>query len=105
DANAKSGGDSDARMNRPEPSKTELPAKVRGLVRAAGKNFQQGNYRAAGKQYQQILAEDPNNLEALSNLGVVYVRSGDLRSAESTLEKAVAIAPDNDFLLTTLGIV
>ncbi|PYK04927.1 MAG: hypothetical protein DME67_06825 [Verrucomicrobia bacterium] len=67
--------------------------------------FQQGNYRAAGKQYQQILAEDPNNLDALSNLGVVYVRSGNLRSAESTLEKAVAIAPDNDFLLTTLGVV
>ena len=105
DANARSGGESDAGTNRPDPSKTDLPAKVRGLVRAAGKNFQQGNYRAAGKQYQQILAEDPNNLEALSNLGVVYVRSGDLRSAESTLEKAVTIAPDNDFLLTTLGIV
>jgi Flp pilus assembly protein TadD len=28
-----------------------------------------------------------------------------LRSAESTLKKAVAIAPDNDFLLTTLGVV
>jgi len=105
DANARSGGESDARTNRPDPSKTDLPPKVRGLVRAAGKNFQQGNYRAAGKQYQQILAEDPNNLEALSNLGVVYVRSGNLRSAESTLEKAVAISPDNDFLLTTLGIV
>ncbi len=104
-ANARSGGDSDARMSRPDPSQTDLPPKVRGLVRAAGKNFQQGNYRAAGKQYQQILAEDPNNLEVLSNLGVVYVRSGDLRSAESTLEKAVAIAPDNDFLLTTLGVV
>src|SRR6478752_9993449 len=102
DANAKSRGDSDARTNSPEPSKTDLPPKVRGLVRAAGKNFQQGNFRAAGKQYQQILAEDPNNVEALSNLGVVYVRGGDLRSAESTLEKALAIAPDNDFLLTTL---
>jgi Flp pilus assembly protein TadD len=104
-ADAKSGGESDARINRPDLSKTDVPPKVRGLVRAAGKNFQQGNYKAAEKQYQQILAEDPNNLDALSNLGVVYVRSGNLRSAESTLEKAVAIAPDNDFLLTTLGIV
>ena len=104
-ANARSGGESDARINRPDPSKTDLPPKVRGLVRAAGKNFQQGNYKAAEKQYQQILAEDPNNLDALSNLGLVYVRSGNLRSAESTLEKAVAMAPDNDFLLTTLGVV
>ena len=105
DANARSGGESDAGTNRAGPSKTDVPPKIQGLVRASGKNFQQGNYRAAEKQYQQILAEDPNNLDALSNLGVVYVRSGDLRSAESTLEKAVAIAPDNDFLLTTLGVV
>jgi Flp pilus assembly protein TadD len=105
DANATSGGEGDARTNRPDPSKTDLPPKVRGLVRAAGKNFQQGNYRAAEKQYQQILAEDPNNLDALSNLGVVCVRSGNLQAAESVLEKAVAIAPDNDFLLTTLGVV
>jgi len=104
-ANATSGSESDAGTNRAAPSKTDVPPKIQGLARAAGKNFQQGNYRAAGKQYQQILAEDPNNLDALSNLGVVYVRSGDLRSAESTLEKAVAIAPDNDFLLTTLGVV
>jgi len=104
-ANATSGSESDAGTNRAAPSKTDVPPKIQGLARAAGKNFQQGNYKAAEKQYQQILAEDPNNLDALSNLGVVYVRSGDLRSAESTLEKAVAIAPDNDFLLTTLGVV
>ena len=104
-ADARSDGESDARLNRSDPSKTDLQPKVQGLVRSAGKNFQQGNYKAAEKQYQQILAEDPNNLDALSNLGVVYVRSGNLRSAESTLEKAVAIAPDNDFLLTTLGVV
>src|SRR5206468_7369787 len=105
-ANARSGSESDAGTNRAAPSKTDVPLpKIQGLARAAGKNFQQGNYRAAGKQYQQILAEDPNNLDALSNLGVVYVRTGNLRSAESALKKAVGIAPDNDFLLTTLGIV
>ena len=36
---------------------------------------------------------------------MVYFRSGRLRSAESTLKKALALAPDNDFVLTTLGIV
>src|SRR5207253_2262494 len=105
DANATSRRESDPATKGPDPSKTSVSPNIAGLVHGAKKNFQQGNYRAAGKQYQQILAEDPNNLEALSNLGVVYVRSGDLRSAESTLGKAVTIAPDNDFLLTTLGIV
>jgi Flp pilus assembly protein TadD len=79
--------------------------KLLDIVRVAKRNVQQGKLQAAEKQYQQILAEDPNNVDALSNLGVVYVRSGNLRSAESTLKKAVAIAPDNDFLLTTLGVV
>jgi Flp pilus assembly protein TadD len=105
DTNARSGGETDASVNSPDSSKTHVSPKMQGLMRAARKNLQQGNYKAAEKQYQQILAEDANNLDALSNLGVVYVRGGDLRSAESTLKKAVAIAPDNDFLLTTLGVV
>jgi Flp pilus assembly protein TadD len=105
DADVRSRGESDGKINRPGPSKRDVPLKIQALVRAARKNVQQGNYKAAENQYQQILAKDPNNLDALSNLGVVYVRSGNLRSAESTLKEAVAIAPDNDFLLTTLGIV
>jgi Flp pilus assembly protein TadD len=105
DANATSRGESDAATKGPDLSKTGVSSKIAGLVRGAKKNFQQGNYKAAEKQYQQILAEDPNNLDALSNLGVVYVRTGNLPSAESALKKAVGIAPDNDFLLTTLGIV
>src|SRR5438034_567375 len=105
DANGGSGGGSDARTNRPDQSKTTVPAKIQGLVRAARKNFQQGNFKTAEKQYQQILTDDPNNLDTLSNLGAIYVRSGKLSSAASTLKRSVAIAPDNDFLLTTLGVV
>jgi Flp pilus assembly protein TadD len=75
------------------------------ITRTAHKNVEQGKYRAAEKQYQEILAADPNNLDALSNLGVLYFRIGTIRSAESTLRKAVALAPNDDFVLTTLGIV
>jgi tetratricopeptide (TPR) repeat protein len=81
------------------------PNELQDLARVARKNLDHRKYRAAEKQYQEILTKDPDNFDALSNLGVVYVRSGNLRSAESTLKKAVAIAPDNDFLLTTLGTV
>jgi Flp pilus assembly protein TadD len=75
------------------------------ITRTAHKNVEQGKYRAAEKQYQEILAADPNNLDALSNLGVLYFRIGTIRSAESTLRKALALAPNDDFVLTTLGIV
>ncbi len=78
---------------------------VQKIAVAAYKNAEQGKYRAAEKQYQEILATDHNNLDALSNLGVVYLRIGRIRSAESTLKKALALAPDDDFVLTTLGIV
>jgi Flp pilus assembly protein TadD/uncharacterized protein YdcH (DUF465 family) len=75
------------------------------ITRTAHKNVEQGKYRAAEKEYREILATDPNNLDALSNLGVLYFRIGRIRSAESTLTKALALAPDDDFVLTTLGIV
>ncbi len=82
-----------------------LPNELQEVARTARKNVERGKFRTAEKQYQQILTKDPNNLDALSNLGVVYFRIGKIRSAESTLKKAVAIAPNDDFVLTTLGIV
>ena len=82
-----------------------LPTQLQEVAVAARKNVEKGSYRTAEKQYQTILAKDPNNLDALSNLGVIYFRTGKIRSAESTLKKALTIAPDDDFVLTTLGIV
>ena len=82
-----------------------LPKELQEVAIAARKNLLQRNYRTAEKQYQTILAKDPNNLDALSNLGVVYFRSGKTQSAESTLTQALAIAPDDASVLTTLGIV
>src|SRR5205085_1626086 len=96
DANTRSGGESDARINRPDPSKTNLSPKVRGLVRAAGKNFQQGNYKGAEKQYQQILAEDPNNLDAADahfNLTVILITTqpGSKELAKEHYARATAL--------------
>jgi Flp pilus assembly protein TadD len=82
-----------------------LPRELQDIAIAARKNLQQRKYRTAEKQYQTILEKDPNNLDALSNLGVVYFRTGKTQSAESTLTQALAIAPNNDYVLTTLGIV
>ena len=82
-----------------------LPNEFQNVAIVARKNLEQGKYRTAEKQYQTVLAKDPNNLDALSNLGVVYFRTGKIRSAESTLKKALAVAPKDAFVLTTLGIV
>ena len=82
-----------------------LPSELQSVAIAAKKNLRQHKYRTAEKQYQTILEKDPNNLDALSNLGVVYFRSGKTETAESTLKKALAIAPNDASVLTTLGIV
>ena len=82
-----------------------LPSELQEVAISAQKNLRQRKYRIAEKQYQTILEKYPNDLDALSNLGVVYFRSGQIGTAESTLKKALAIAPNDDSVLTTLGIV
>ena len=62
-------------------AKPEVPDDLVPVAREAKSNFDNGKYRAAEKQYQQILAKSPNNLYSLSNLGVVYFRTGKLKAA------------------------
>src|SRR5438132_6931844 len=74
----------------PSIFKPNVPEDVVDLARQAKENFDKGKYRSAEKLYQEILTKTPNNLYSLSNLGVVYFRSGKLKAAELTLKKAVA---------------
>jgi Flp pilus assembly protein TadD len=85
--------------------KPAVPDELVPTARDAKVSFDNGKYHAAEKQYQQILAKAPNNLYALSNLGVVYFRTGKLKAAELTLKKAVALEPKDEFSHRTLGIV
>jgi Flp pilus assembly protein TadD len=85
--------------------KLAVPAELQNVARAAKESFEQGKYRTAESKYQEILAESPNNLYALSNLGVVYFHRGKFKAAELTLKKALAVSPKDEFAHTTLGIV
>ena len=105
DAVAAVKADAKAKSARGSELTKEKQHQLQDLARVARRNLDQRKYQTAEKQYQDILAKDPNNFDALCNLGVVYVRSGKLGPAESVLKKAVAIAPDNEFVLTTLGII
>jgi tetratricopeptide (TPR) repeat protein len=105
DANPKSDADRDRQTSKSDSGTTDVAPKFQGLIRTAKKNVQQGNYKAAEKQYQQILNGDPNNVDALSSLGVIYYRTGKLESADAFLRRAVATGFENDFLLTTLGVI
>ncbi len=82
-----------------------IPSELMPIVQEAKDFFDRGNYREAEKGYEKILAKAPNNLYALSNLGVVRFRSGKLKLAEEAFRKAIAVAPEDAFSHCTLGIV
>jgi tetratricopeptide (TPR) repeat protein len=91
--------------NAPGDFKPAVPDDLQNVARGAKESFEQGKYRTAESKYQEILAESPNNLYALSNLGAVYIRRGKFKAAELTLKKALAVSPKDEFAHTTLGIV
>ncbi|MDX2226103.1 MAG: tetratricopeptide repeat protein [Verrucomicrobiae bacterium] len=92
--------DSTTTSNRPK-----VPAALLPLTEEARKAFEAGDFEAAAIKYKEILSKAPENLYALSNLGVVYFQQGKLPEAESNLKKAVAIAPNDAFSYSILGVV
>ncbi|XP_035226369.1 protein O-mannosyl-transferase Tmtc3-like isoform X2 [Stegodyphus dumicola] len=60
---------------------------------------------AAQECYKSILVQEPNNVQALHNLCVVHVERGLMAEAESCLEKASALAPNEYYVTQHLEIV
>ncbi|XP_054711432.1 protein O-mannosyl-transferase Tmtc3-like [Uloborus diversus] len=60
---------------------------------------------AAQKCYENILSQEPENVQALHNLCVVYVERGHLQEAETCLERASALAPHERYVNDHLEIV
>jgi len=65
---------------------------------------QNGQMHDAEKSYSSILAEDPNNLGAMSGLGLLYVQSDRIEEGRKILLSALEIDPSNPYLLTNLGL-
>nr|CAD7590584.1 unnamed protein product [Timema genevievae] len=60
---------------------------------------------AAENCYKRILQLDPENIQGLHNLCVVYVERGNLLRAEACLLRAHQLAPSEDYVLRHLNIV
>lgn len=82
-----------------------VPEDLIPLAHEAREFFDRGQYREAEKTYEKMLAQAPNNVYVLSNLGVVRFRSGKLRQAEEAFRKAIEVDPKDSFSRCTLGIV
>jgi hypothetical protein len=70
----------------------------------AGISVRESKWGAAQQQYRAILEENPNHIEALANLGYVYMRLGEWQKAEEMLGKALHLRPDYELALLNLGL-
>src|SRR5690606_29198358 len=77
------------------------------LVMYADVLYVRGKNEDALKVYQELLIDFADEQEELFNvykaMGNIYVRQGDLDSAEENYHKAFAIRPDSDLLLVNYG--
>ncbi|XP_055936322.1 protein O-mannosyl-transferase Tmtc3-like isoform X1 [Argiope bruennichi] len=60
---------------------------------------------AAQECYENILRQEPHNVQALHNLCVVHVERGALKKAEECLERASILAPSEKYITDHLEIV
>jgi tetratricopeptide (TPR) repeat protein len=79
-------------------------ASVSPLFEAAVKAQQAGDFATAETDYKQLLTSEPRNVEALANLGVVYVNLGRYDDAIASYRKALEISYLNTPVRMNLGL-
>jgi tetratricopeptide (TPR) repeat protein len=70
------------------------PEVLRGMLQAARGSLAEGRYSEAIAAYQAVLKRDPDNVDAMTHLGLIVAIGGHADSALETFEKALAIQPD-----------
>ncbi len=80
-----------------EPAKEVFDRAVRDLAAE--------NYAAAERGFLSVLREEPRQVAALSNLGVIYSRTNRSDQAITVYQRALRVSPDDQALLLNLGLV
>jgi Flp pilus assembly protein TadD len=87
----------------------ETPAaaspQTRELLNEARTAFALKDYDTAAAKYDTVLGLEPNNVLALSNLGVIRYQQGRVDEAEQALRKATALAPNDAASRALLGVI
>jgi tetratricopeptide (TPR) repeat protein len=63
------------------------------------------DYPAAERGFQAVLRQQPRNVAALSNLGVIYSRTSRADQAITVYRRALQVSPDDTAILLNLGLV
>ena len=67
--------------------------------------FQRGYLDQAAESFKQVVAAKPNEPEAYYNLGTLYLRKNDVRTARGYLEETVKLRPNHAEAWNNLGMV
>jgi Flp pilus assembly protein TadD len=81
-----------------------VPPRARAFYDKAVELAQGGNNKSAIEQLKQAISEHPDFMLAFNQLGVQYLRLGELDKADEALAKALKLAPDSATPLLTHGI-
>lgn len=71
----------------------------------AARALASGDYQGAERGFQAVLKEEPRNVAALSNLGVIYSRTNRADQAIAAYRQALQASPDDKPVLLNLGLV
>jgi tetratricopeptide (TPR) repeat protein len=63
------------------------------------------DYQTAERGFQAVLRQEPRNVAAIGNLGVIYSRTGRADKAIAFYQRALALSPDDQAILLNLGLV
>lgn len=80
-----------------EPAKDVFDRAVRALAA--------NDYQTAERGFQSVLRQEPRNVAALGNLGVIYSRTGRADQAITSYRRALELSPDDQPILLNLGLV
>jgi tetratricopeptide (TPR) repeat protein len=64
-----------------------------------------GDYGAAEQDFQAVLKQQPNNVGAIGNLGILYARTNRIDKAITAYQRALHLSPNDEPILLNLGIV
>lgn len=88
----------------PTPPRAATP-QTRALLNEARAAVELKDLDTAAAKYEAVLAVEPDNLQALTNLGVVRYQQGRLEQAEQLMRKAVLSAPNDSASRSLLGVI
>jgi superkiller protein 3 len=80
-------------------------AEPKEIFDAAARALAAGDYEAAERGFQSVVRQQPGNIAALSNLGVIYSRTSRADEAITVYRRALKLSPDDKAILLNLGLV